>query len=79
MSLVDQPLVKNYLWPAIMACASAAVTAVMTNAPAILGDGIQQGDLMKLGGIALSAAIGYVATIMQRHAGKAEPWMQPAK
>lgn len=73
------PLVHNYLWPALMGLVGAVVTALTSGAPAVLADGIQPGDLAKLGGIVLAAVVAFGATIMQRYAGGKESWGQPTK
>jgi hypothetical protein len=69
--------VKNYLWPTVSGFAFAIVTALATNAPAVLVDGLQQGDLAKLGATAVAAALGFLANILDRHAGANWPWLQP--
>jgi len=75
----ELPWVHSYLWPTAIGLTSAVVTALVSDAPSVLADGLQSGDLAKLAGIAASGALGFLAVIMQRYAGSREPWVQPKK
>lgn len=69
--------VKNYLWPTLMALAAAIITALTTNLPGILADGLQPDDWPQIGGVVLAAGVGYLANILTRYGGKGAPWVAP--
>jgi len=69
--------VKNYLWPTLMALAAAIVTALTTNLPSILADGLQAEDWPRIGGVVLAAGVGYLANILTRYGGKDSPFVAP--
>lgn len=69
--------VKNYLWPTVCALGLAVITALGTNAPGIVADGIQPGDWGKLLSIAGAAAAGFLANILTRYGGRGSPFFSP--